>query len=361
VFVAGFTRRLQPHHRDRGAVAVLVAVLLGSGVLIGMAALAVDVGNLYAERAQLLSGADAAALRVAQVCADPTTAADCAENPATELAENYANENANDGATEVAILCGRVADFRGCSEGSPPEALTECIGPPPAEPIPYVEVHTSTLQSDGKTFLPPVFAQAVLGGGFKPTVQACARAAWGPPSRANGLALTISACDWNGAKAANFPIGEQAFPVYDEAKPRCGIPGAPGPGPGLDGFRWFTDAGDGCRMTALVTGKYPVHTGDSKPTQWCGEQELTALRGRPVLVPVFSDIVRGGGSAEYTVSGFAAFVLTGWNLPGTENRPPCPTGVTTRCIYGYFTAAVVSGSGAVGGPDLGARIVARVG
>jgi Flp pilus assembly protein TadG len=54
---------------ERGVVAVIVAILLGAGVLTGMVALVLDVGQIYQERAELQNGADAAALGVAKSCA----------------------------------------------------------------------------------------------------------------------------------------------------------------------------------------------------------------------------------------------------------------------------------------------------
>lgn len=354
--VAGLRwRPFVTRRRDRGAVAILVALLLGSGVLFGMAALAIDVGNLYAERAQLLNGADAAALNVARVCASP---AGCDDSPGR--ADDYASENANDGAAEAAV-CGRGGDFLECSPSA--GGLTDCVGARPEEPISYVEVQTSTLRSDGTPLLPPIFAQAVLGGGFEgANVKACARTAWGPPSTANGFAMTISACDWNNYTndGRGFPPAERSFPVFDEAtSTTCAV--RTGPGGGAGGFRWLTDAGAGCRLTAEVGDSYRVNTGDSRPNQ-CRQAELTQLQGRPVLVPVFSSFSGGGGNADYTVSGFAAFVVTGWHLPGAADRPSCPNAANS-CVYGYFTRAVVTSSGVVAGPDLdlGARIVARVG
>ena len=44
---------------DRGAFGVLVGMLFSTGVLLGMAALTIDVGTLYQERAELQNGADA--------------------------------------------------------------------------------------------------------------------------------------------------------------------------------------------------------------------------------------------------------------------------------------------------------------
>jgi Flp pilus assembly protein TadG len=52
---------------ERGGIAVIVAILMV--VMLGFAALAIDVAKLYAERAQLQNGSDAAALMMAQKCA----------------------------------------------------------------------------------------------------------------------------------------------------------------------------------------------------------------------------------------------------------------------------------------------------
>ena len=50
-------RRLTtPLSSDRGAVAVLVAILFGFGVMLGAGALTVDVGNINADRRQLQNG-----------------------------------------------------------------------------------------------------------------------------------------------------------------------------------------------------------------------------------------------------------------------------------------------------------------
>jgi len=66
------------------------------------------------------------------------------------------------------------------------------------------------------------------------------------------------------------------------------------------------------------------------------------------------------------VEGIAAFVITGWNMPGPDEpsrmtgRSSCEGGVDS-CIYGYFTRAVLPGTGAIGGPDRGAQIIALIG
>ena len=87
--MATLARRIiwQLRRDERGAIGVLVAVLLAGGVLTGMGALVVDIGQLYQVRAEQQNGADAGALGVAKSCAlglcDPSVAA------------GYANANAS--------------------------------------------------------------------------------------------------------------------------------------------------------------------------------------------------------------------------------------------------------------------------
>ncbi|MGC5018944.1 pilus assembly protein TadG-related protein [Micromonospora sp. DT47] len=347
--------------------ALTVGLLLGSGVLLGMAALVVDVGNLYVERGQLQNGADAGAVKVAQICAtDPADCSPEATDPQgtdlQDVAESYADRNANDGAA-AATVCGRGGELSACPswEGR----LTDCVGPPPAGGS-YVEVHTSTRGEDDSTVLPPVFAQALVGGYKGAEVGACSRVAWGPPMRATTLAMAISACDWNrytdNGNAFRPPV-ERSFPVYDEdtattCAPKAGSGGGPG------GYRWLKDADDDCRVTYSVDDSRGVHTGDSWPVDCKDTLADLVTANRPILVPVFGAISGGGGNAEYIVSGFAAFVVTGWYLPGLKvpsaERSACDDGGNS-CVYGYFTQTVVPGGGAIGGPDLGARVVAPIG
>ena len=64
-------------------------MLLGTGVLTGMGALVIDVGQIYQERAELQNGADAAALGVAKSCAlgacTPGVAGQLADGNASSL------------------------------------------------------------------------------------------------------------------------------------------------------------------------------------------------------------------------------------------------------------------------------------
>ena len=69
----------------------MVALLFGGGVLMGLGALVIDVGQLYQERAELQDGADAAALGVAKSCA----LGNCTQAGAVQVAVQLADDNAS--------------------------------------------------------------------------------------------------------------------------------------------------------------------------------------------------------------------------------------------------------------------------
>jgi len=160
-------------HTERGAVTTIVAILLGFGVVMGMSALVIDVGNLYAEREQLQSGADAGAYAVARACV--TNGCDSAAGVATQvqLARRFAERNATDGQASVSEVCGRWGALPACD--TPATNLTRCLrDPDPTET--YVEVRVHTRMPDGSPLLPPTFAGGLAGDGFNGTkVGACAR------------------------------------------------------------------------------------------------------------------------------------------------------------------------------------------
>ena len=90
---------------EDGAVAVITALLMV--FLLGITAIVVDVGLIYAERFQLQNGADAAALAIAQDCA----AASCS-SPG-ETATRLAGKNANDGVSAAtAVISGKSVTVR---------------------------------------------------------------------------------------------------------------------------------------------------------------------------------------------------------------------------------------------------------
>ncbi|MGI5170001.1 pilus assembly protein TadG-related protein [Spirillospora sp. CA-253888] len=356
---------------DDGAVAVLVGVLLAGGVLLGSAALVLDAGQLHAEREELQSGADAAASAIAERCARTNGACGAVE----EAARRYAGANAKDGTSAVGAVCGPSGrtDLPACPPAS--SNLTACLGDPPVANG-WVEVRTHTRTPDGTTLLPPLFAATLLGNEryTGSTVRACARAAWGPPRRARGLGVTVSLCEWQSATAggASFaPAPPQTPPASAEvvlrlhttAPTRCAAGPSGGDSPG--GFGWLDDLDGSCSTVVSADGAYGGTPGVA-PSRACRRVVAAARADRRVTyLPIFRSVGGTGQNTTYTIAGFAPFVITGYGMPGAS-APSSLTGArhcsgSDKCLYGYFTRALVPAGGQIGGPDLGATIVTLVG
>ncbi|SDY90869.1 Putative Flp pilus-assembly TadE/G-like [Micromonospora pattaloongensis] len=364
------SRIRRPSDADRGAVTTTVAIVLGCGVLLGMAAIVVDVGRLYAEREQLQSGADAAVWAMAEECV--RTPADCTDRSPT--AARYANANAADGAATVAVVCGRGGALPGC----PPPATnhTACLGAAPATG-PYVEIRTATRLPDGSTLLPATFAAAVTPGDDDGTeVGACARAAWGSPRSVDGLAVTISTCEWReltdhgttfwpAPELGNPPTSAERVLYLKDGKSRT-CPAGPSGWDAPGGFGWLDAPAGTCHTIVAVDGAYDGDTGNSVPGP-CKTALTDARADRRVLfLPVYDGVTGQGANTRYHLAGFAAFVLTGYEMSGFSapssltGKRPCSG--AERCLSGYFTRALVpTAVGQIGGPEMGVSIVKLVG
>jgi len=333
--------------RDRGAVATVVAVLLAGGVLMGFAALAIDVGLLYAEREELVSGADAAALAIGRECSNDRPR--CADEAAlVSLASEYANDNASDGLANVQEVCGNLSGkLQSCTAG--PANLTRCLGTPPSGP--FVEVRLTTLLSGGRRLLPPVFAQSMAGdAGDGTEVRACARVTW---ERVNVLGMGIGDCELtNAATPLGPPYGpgdEYVVNFLEGQNTACGpVPG--GSWLQVD-HAGYLDSNGQCLTkvpeNAEMHGDEPDITQPYEPT--CGSA-LASLVGQAVWVPVF-DAHRHPTTTrtDYRIVNVTKFVVTGYyfnNGPGEQmkstltNTLPCETttgGPEYSCISGVFT------------------------
>ncbi len=364
--MASLARRIHGRLRrdEQGAVAVLVALLIGCGVLTGMAALVVDVAQLYQERAELQNGADAAAIGVAKSCAlgtcDPT------------VAQQYANGNASNltGRAEgISLVCGS-----GALGACPPSTGTgtDCPAAPPAG-VNYVDVHTSTKTASGSTLLPPVFAGTLLGAGYHgTTVLACAQAEWGAPSAATTVAVTISACEWDqatqqGTVFAPAPPYQQGLPAqsFDQVltlNPTNGTGCATEPA-GADGpltFGWAADQTGNCALS--VNGPtYPGQITTSVSQSCESVLDYSQDNDVPILVPIYVSVTNAGGNLTYTLRGFAHFVVTGYNMPGFSDLdwldPANNCHGTQYCLNGYFVQGVIPATGGLTGTNLGVSII----
>jgi Flp pilus assembly protein TadG len=362
---------------DRGAVAVIVAILLAGGVLLGFLALVIDVGELYLERQQLQSGADSAAIALARACATATQ--DCANiGKITALAQIYANQNSADGVSNVAEICGNIPGnlLNACSP--PAHNRSDCLGSAPTDGSPYVEVHLTTETLDGKFVLPPVFAQTMAGndGYTGASVGACARAGW--HSSVTVLLMAISTCEFThqttdaGQDIAN-PRNERVINFWESAfddhtcpvepppplppSVRFEFPPPPDPGQGQAALLDGSDCVSTLPADGDVTGHYPLPITFSLLPATCERALRAALAGDgTVYLPVYAtNDVNGNGSVEFHITGLAPFHLTGfeWGPP----PPLAPTGHNVdsdltndpvcqvfygRCIAGVFTGPIIS-------------------
>ena len=327
---------------DSGAVLVVVAVMMVA--LLGMGALVIDVGQLYVERRELQNGADAAALAVAQDCAD----GDCDEMP---IAQTYANDNAKDGKAGVDEVCGSVSS--GLTD-------TDCDDPPAHDPdFPnWVKVDTVTPDDDQVDF---VFAPIL--GHDTGTSGADAVAAWGSMGKATTLPLTFSKCEYNelggNVQTGTFPHGLNYIYFHDTSDAgtcKAGPSGADLPG----GFGWLAPSGT-CGVEVTADGWVNDKTGNGVPNV-CQPSDW---QNREVLVPIYDDTNDlNGSNGRYHVAGFAGFRVHGYRFPGNEwhNGYPCgpkPKGGTVY-LCGEFTQVATPGE--IGpGDDYGAHAVQMVG
>jgi hypothetical protein len=369
---------------DAGAVAVLVTILLAGGVLLGMAALTVDVGSLYGERRQLQNSADAGALSLAQDCS--VNAAACSTSGAS--IGGLVDDNADDGTSGIAGVCVAMGGVKSgqCTGGG---GLTDCL-PAPGVTDNYVEVRTSTRTSSGGTLLPPFFAQALVDGYSGTTVGACSRVAWGGPAGlSSAIPLTISTCEFqhyvgsppNYAPPPPYPptVGatwpaasyEHVIFFHDTTEALAGsCPAGPAGSddPISGGFGWLES--DTCEVTS-DTDWFDDSPGTS-PGSDCRASDFANSYGQLVDIPIY-DGTNGlnGANGKYHIKGYAAFVLTGYYLGGSYKKKslitgalPCaqtPTTGSQRCISGFFTQDPTPKPGKIGGPPMGVIVIQMAG
>ncbi|MET4637101.1 pilus assembly protein TadG-related protein [Mycetocola sp. 2940] len=311
---------------DRGATAVMVGLLMVP--LIGFLAIALDVGALYAERAQLQNGADAAALAIANDCALD----DSCDN-AAGLSQTFANANANDAAANVGGINYPTANS--------------------------VRVVTSTRDAaTGDAAMRHPFA-AMIGTEFS-TVEAEATAEWGSPvSSATVLPLAVSLCEFERAIDVNgIFTGELQLFRIDMNTPCPGPDGHPIPG----GFGWLDLVATGECSGIIERETLPSRPGIAFPNTPACNAVLTSLEGSTIIVPIFDGGTGTGAGGTFRIHGFAAFEVTGWRFTGGRvNVDPAAPACTGSCqgIQGRFVEWVSPDAAGVeiGGPDLGVTII----
>jgi Flp pilus assembly protein TadG len=286
-----FARRLDD---ERGAAAVVLSLLLVP--MLGFAAIAVDIGALYAERARLQVGADAAAIAVAQDC----SRGNCGDMLATAQALITANDTEGTAARPVLT--------------SDPLSVTVTGGTPKEHWFAPVIGHESTRVS----------ATATVG--------------WGSPSGGTAvLPLAFSWCSFSAQTGGGLPSGTTSRTV--KLTKTDGVPDCTGPSgnivPGGFGFL-ATDSG-GCEVTSSLDETLDSSTGNTPPSG-CDADDFAAFVGRSVLLPIFDEFGGTGTGGWYRVYGYAAFHVTGYDFGGQYNtdKKVCGGNGSDRCVTGYF-------------------------
>ena len=279
--------------RERGAVAVLIAILMVT--LLGFAALAVDVGMLFAERTQLRNGADAAALAVAQKCAKDLNDVDCSAT--STLAGGLANSNAGDGLSNIKSLLLDKSN----------RTVTVAAGAQEAGKAPN-EVS--------------LFFARVLGYNSA-EVSATSSVTWGSPVKGpTAFPVAFSICQVQGYLNGTLQLLQNHG---SNANPDCnyGPSGAAVQG----GFGWLaSDPGVCGGLIDLAASESGSDPGNSYPSVctailngWAAD--ISAGKDVVVLLPVFNKVTGTGSGAVYGLISFAAFKVKGWKFSGNNTLP----------------------------------------
>ncbi len=333
---------------ESGAVIVFVAVAMVA--LLAMTAFVIDFGRIWQERRELQGGATAGVLAVAEDCARGLCDASYNELATAEI---YADANAIDGAASVFDIDLDLADQT-------------------------VRVVTATENTAGGDTMDMLFAGIV---GFDTvTVGADAAAAWGTPLGATTIPLIFSECEWE-RMAAGWPgSNPDPLPYSDDLSgatmvtidfhdsksggTECTVH------PGLDlpgGWGWL-DTDTGCSTDVTVGGSVGVDPGNSAPNV-CDAGDFQDMLGEVVLIAYYDDLQGTGNNANYQVSEYSAFFVTGYRFPKYSGyQPPylmsMPCGPPNTCLAGYFVRYVTndgSGSGPFGGEDRGVVVIKIIG
>lgn len=339
---------------ERGANAVLIALLLVP--MMGVGALALDIGAQHAERTQLQHGADAAAMAVAKSCAKDEAACN---SSAEATGTDFVSDNGGipvSGAAEIESL--------------------------------DLDDNVVTLAAAAEF---PHFLASLIDSDEDPdstTVRARASAEWGSPVSGSTIPLAVAECELSrhfdpGTETAGDPFILQLIGPGKSPKlpAECG-PGYPG------GFGWLTGddtTGDGVPDCTVVVEVDVPESGvpgksDTK-AGGCPDDYIAKLLGETILIPLYDSYTEGsGGSAgSYNISRFAAFTVTGFHVPSGKCDPP-GTKVGSDCylpgeskkpgfiggefgLQGYFVRYVAIGEDFDLGdsPDGGLSIVRLIG
>jgi hypothetical protein len=278
---------------ERGQAIVLMTLSLV--VIMGMAALVLDVGNWYHTKRRLQGTADAAALAGAQLLPNDASGAQ-------SQALAYANKNGGD------VASGNIA-------------VTSTV-------LPNDTISVRARKTEAGIF------SGILGI-VSADIDARAKARVGPPTKARYVAPMVVDClhplihNCDGDSTPDFGINTTMD--YDP----LGAPGAYGmlnlggnQNPGTnEEAQWITRGFD----QYLGLGNYRSDPG-AKFSSSILQDALEARRGTVLLFPVFRVLSGTGQNAIYEIIGWIGFHLTTFEVHGNN-----------ATLHGYFTEFIAQG------------------
>ncbi len=289
---------------ERGQAIVLMVLSLL--VIMGMAALVLDVGNWYHTKRRLQGTADAAALAGAQLLPNDSSGAQ-------SQALTYANKNGGDVAGANIIVTSTV-------------------------------LSNDTISVRARKTDAGIFSGIVGISGAD--IDARAKARVGPPAAARYVAPMVVSCGHDLIQNCGLDheptFGVQTTMEFDP----MGAPGAFGMlnlsgGSGTPGTseeaEWILRGFD----KYLKPGKYRSDPGAKFASGNIGDA-LNDRMGTVLLFPVFKTLNGGGQNAEYEIIGWIGFYLDSWEQHGNS-----------ASLTGHFTEFIAQGilAGSGGGPS----------
>lgn len=333
---------------DEGAVLVLIAAVLGMGLLFGLLVLVVDGGQVYKARRQSQEIADLTSISLARDCLMAT--ADCSSSTMAKSKANSIAALAVDGKQTFAEV--------DCVTSTKFSSTCVPLGNPnyqcSARTTPHVRVYTRETDTAGSSTLPLNFA-ALIGGPKRISVRSCAQAAWGQTGGAPiQVPIVFSICsfslsDRETKEWTTGTVTECPSPVADlDGLPRSsnfvGFIPLKGPATG-----WFDST---CSVPVIV---YSGQTYVREASDICRDgmsAVLARMLNKATIVPISSNRT-ASGSGTITIGSFGEYVLRGYTIGGTkygDTSVPWSTGCLDRsasaagnkCVYGKFQPTFVT-------------------
>jgi hypothetical protein len=298
--------------RENGQAMVLTVLFLA--VLLGMAALVLDVGSWFREQRQLQLTADAAALAGAQALPGSPSSA-------TSLALRYAQSNDRPIAmNDVAIT----------SDISSNDSIAV------------------QARSDAPGFFSKLFGIDSVRVGASATARAAlpAQALYVAPmvvSKKHPLLAGAGCPCFTQETTLDYePLGAPGAFGMLNLKGGNGTPGA------SDEANWILHGFD----KYLPLGEYQSDPGAKFSSSGTIQDALASRMGTVLLFPVFDTLGGNGQNAIYTIIGWVGFHLDGYDVHGNN-----------ATLTGYFTQYIAKGVQASSGttqPDFGVRVIQLV-